>query len=231
MVSYDHVIVGGGTVGCVLASRLSEDPHREVLLVEAGPDQGPESASDPAAWFALWSTPVDWTYVTTPQDGTSGQRHNWPRGKLLGGSSGINGMAHIRGHPSSYDAWEEAGASGWNYATLLPFFRRSENAVGRDPAVRGDSGPMLIERRPPPDPLQEAWFRAAVDMGHAPSIDGNGVDAEGVSWTDANVVDGKRQSAADAYLVPVLDRPNLTIVTSAHVRRLLVSGGRCRGVA
>jgi choline dehydrogenase len=149
---------------------------------------------------------------------------------VLGGSSAINGMVHHRGHPDSYDAWEKQGATDWNYNALLPFFRRSERVDGRDPQVRGTDGPMRIEANPAPNPLAEAAFRAAVEAGHTPLDDGNGWASEGVSWREMNVAEDRRQSAAHAYLGPVLARHNLTVITGAQVRRLLVEDGRCRGV-
>ena len=162
-----------------------------------------------------------WADQTVPQAGSGRQIHAWPRGKVLGGSSGINGMIHLRAHQSSYDRWEAMGATGWDYQALLPFLRRSETAVGRDRRVRGSNGPMLIAPPADPDPLSRAWFEAAVERGHPVTDDGNGSITEGVSWTEMNVVDGRRQSAADAYLRPNLGRENLTIVTAAHVIRLV----------
>jgi choline dehydrogenase len=185
--------------------------------------------ANPAAWPGLWGSAVDWADKTVPQGGSGGAVHAWPRGKVLGGSSGINGMIHLRAHKSSYDRWEALGADGWDYQALLPFLRRSETAVGRDRRVRGSDGPMLIARPAEPDRLSRACFEAAVEAGHPITDDGNGSITEGVSWTEMNVVDGHRQSAADAYLRPNLGRPNLTIVTDAHVTRLVFDDLRCRG--
>lgn len=227
----DYVLVGGGTAGSVLAARLSEDPAITVVLLEAGAAEGPEQMGDPTAAFQLWGSSADWSFTTTPQSGTDGLIHPWPSGKVLGGSSGINQMLHMRGHQTSYDAWEALGAKDWNYESLLPFLKRTERAEGRDTRFRGIAGPMIIEAIHPPGPLLQAWFDAAVEAGHAVTDDGNGEVTEGVAWTEMNIVDGRRQSAADAYLGPARDRPNLSVITNAQVRRLLLDGGKhCYGV-
>ena len=152
MKSFDYIVVGGGTAGSVLAARLSQTPGMRVLLLEAGAAHPCDAIADPAAWFTLAGTSVDWAFQTAPQPGTDDAIHPWPRGKVLGGSSAINAMMHVRGDRSSYDAWETAGATGWNYTSLLPFFKRSERAAGGDPEYRGSNGPMQVGPGPANDP-------------------------------------------------------------------------------
>lgn len=226
---YDFVVIGAGTAGCVLAARLTEDRDLRVLLLEAGGDPGPD-ASVPGMWPALLGSQIDWGLRTVPQAGLGGAVLPYPRGKALGGSSATNAMAHLRADRASYDCWIAEGAPGWGFDDLLPYFRRSESADGHDPRFRGMRGPMIIEGAPQVHPTAEAFFQACKERGYPVSDDLNGAQSEGVCWYDRNIVAGVRQSAADAYLRPALDRPNLTVQTGAMVTGLTVTVGRCTGV-
>jgi choline dehydrogenase len=223
----DYIVVGGGTAGCVLAARLSEDPAARVLLLEAGGAERTRAMAVPSAWPENLGSAADWADVTTGQADAGAAL--MPRGKTLGGSSAINAMAHVRGHPALYDRWPE----GWRFADLLPYFRRSERADGRDPALRGTDGPVRVTPVSPaagPHPAASAFVAALTAAGHPRTDDLNGRRPEGVAWADLALADGKRVSAADAYLRPALDRPNLTVLTDCLVTRLHVERGRCRGV-
>jgi choline dehydrogenase len=227
---YDYVVVGAGTAGSVMASRLSERSDVCVLLLEAGPADGPETMRVPASWPSLMGSEADWGYKTVAQQGLGGAIIPYPRGKVLGGCSSINGMVHLRGHWSAIDAWVAAGADGWGYDDLLPYFRRSEHTEGLDTRYRGVGGPMKPVFPATVHPVARAFFEAVQECGYPVSADLNGADAEGVAWYELTVANGARQSAADAYLRPFLDRPNLTVVTGALARTLVMSGNRCTGV-
>lgn len=229
MDQFDYIVVGAGSAGCVIAARLSEDPRHRVLLLEAGAADGPEIMAAPLEWPALIGSEVDWGYSTVPQPAAGSLARRYPRGKVLGGSSSINGMAFVRGHRAGYDEWADI-APGWGYEDLLPFFKRCEATQGRDPAYRGTDGPMRVAPERNVHPLSYAFLDAAKSVGYHHSDDLNGFDQEGVGWWDLNIVDGIRQSAADGYLRPVLHRANLTVLTDALVHRLLVAEGRCAGV-
>lgn len=232
-IRYDYVVIGAGSAGCVLAARLSEDPSVRVLLLESGSaDTRPEIAMPPV-WPTLWGTEVDYGYNTIPQKNTDGLTHNWPRGHSLGGSSSINAMVFLRGHPSDFDAWAKAGCTGWDYESVLPYFRRIETVSGADLRYRGASGPM----RPAPapaevaNPLSRVFLESAVAAGFPLTEDFNGAHAEGVGWHDLSIWQGNRQSTAAAYLHPIADRRgNLTISTDSRAHKLRFEGNHCVGV-
>jgi choline dehydrogenase len=230
MTSYHYIVVGGGSAGCVMASRLSADPTKQVLLIEAGHADGPAAMASLAAWPTLLGTEVDWADMTVPQAGLGGARLLLSHGRVLGGSSGINAGVFLRGHRANFDKWAADGATGWDYDSLLPFFRRSETAPGRDSAVRGTDGPMVVAPMARTGEILDDVIAAALEAGYPASADLNGTEQEGVSRPDMNFIDGVRQSVADAYLRPVLGRKNLTVATDALARRLIFADGRCTAV-
>jgi choline dehydrogenase len=230
MSQVDYVVVGAGSAGCAVAARLSEDPGTRVVVLEAGPPDTREEIHVPPMWPALWGTEVDWAYETTPQAANAGQVQQWPRGKTLGGSSAVNGMVYLRGNPADFDAWAYAGCRGWDYDTLLPVFRRIEHVPGGDEHYRGRGGPVTPSPAADPNPICATFVEAAREKGHPVTDDHNGAQFEGAGLHDMSIVDGRRQSAADAYLHPNADRANLEVVTGAHVHALLFAGERCVGV-
>jgi choline dehydrogenase len=228
---YDYIVVGAGTAGCVVAARLTQDVGARVLLLEAGSSERTRAMTVPDAWPANLGTPADWADVTTGQADAGPVAY--PRGRTLGGSGAINAMAHVRGHRAVYDGWAAAGAAGWGFADLLPYFRRSEQAPSRDPALRGTEGPVRVAPAAEAGrhPVARAFAEALGQIGCPVTDDLSGRQQEGVAWVDLAIDGGERVSPADAYLRPVLDRPNLTVEAGCLVTRLCVEQGRCVGVS
>ncbi len=229
---YDYIIIGAGSAGCVLANRLSQDPSIKVLLLEAGPRDWHPFIHMPAGLAKLVGDKgVNWNYDTAPEPHLNNRRLWWPRGKVLGGSSSINAMCYIRGVPTDYDQWVTGGATGWDWHSALPYFRRSEcNQRGAD-ALHGGDGPLHVSDLRYSNPLSAAFIDAGIQAGHAHNPDFNGPVQQGVGLYQVTQKDGARCSAAVAYLLPARSRPNLEVVTSALVRRIVIEAGRAVGVA
>lgn len=228
---YDYIIVGAGSAGCVLANRLSADPRCRVLLIEAGPADRNPFIHMPAGIARLVNNrKLNWSYDTAAEPALDNRRLWWPRGKVLGGSSAINAMCYVRGVPGDYDRWASAGATGWDWASVLPYFLRSErNSRGAD-ALHGDQGPLHVSDLRHVNPLSRAFIAAAQQAGWAHNDDFNGPRQEGVGLYQVTQKDGARCSSAVAYLAPVRGRGNLQVVTGALVERLQIDNGRVTGV-
>jgi 4-pyridoxate dehydrogenase len=228
---YDYVIVGGGSAGCVLANRLSEDQSARVLLIEAGPRDLHPYIHIPLGMGKMHEHDMfNWGYQTEPEPSLNGRRIEAMRGKVLGGSSSINVMAYTRGHRSDYDRWAQKGARGWSYADVLPYFKRCETWAAGENTWRGGSGPVGTEFARTRDPVYDAWLDAARAAGMPVSDDYNGKQQEGFGRGQYTIRDGYRSSAATAYLKPARSRPNLTIETGAHATRVEIRGTRAGGV-
>ncbi|OBZ95039.1 glucose-methanol-choline oxidoreductase [Pararhizobium polonicum] len=228
--SYDHIVIGSGSGGAAVARRLV-DAGADVLLIEAGPDGiGIPEIDDPTQWVPLGRSVYDWGYDYAPTDRIDGRTIGIPRGRVLGGSSAINGMMWYRGHPADYDAWEAAGARGWGFAGVLPYFKRCEDWQDGETAFRGTGGPLRIERSPGPHPLATALIDGAHELGVPVIDDPNGPGNEGAALSNFNISRGKRWSSAQGYLWPVLDRENLHVLTGSLAVSLGFDGRRCVSV-
>lgn len=229
--TFDYVIVGGGTAGCVLADRLSAAGNRSVLMLEAGGRARHPWITIPAGFSKLLTNPAyNWRFRTEPEEATGGRVIAVPRGKGLGGSTLINGMIYVRGQPQDYDQWAQAGCTGWGFEDVLPYFRRIEDFAGPADPLRARGGPLPIVEVAERPALAEAFIAAAEAAGYPRNPDYNGPSQDGFGYYQVNQRGGRRVSAADAYLAPALRRPNLAVRTDAHVLRLTFEGDRATGV-
>lgn len=226
---YDYVIIGAGSAGCALAARLAEDSSKNILVIEAGPADSHQAIHVPVAFPQLFKTAFDWDYTSVPQEGLAGNTVYIPRGKVYGGSSSINAMIYMRGHPNSYNAWAKENP-GWGYSDLLPYFIRGENNSRGASADHGVGGPLSVIDQRDPNPLSKAMVKAAGERGYALNDDFNSGSQEGFGLYQVTQKDGMRASAAGAYLHPALERSNVTIQGESLVHNLIIEDGQATGV-
>ena len=226
---FDYVVVGAGSAGCCLARRLSESGQHSVCLIEAGPSNANWRVSTPVALVNLMGNPrFNWMLESTPQPQLNGRRLSVPRGKTLGGSSSINSMVYIRGRPGDYDNWAAAGCAGWDWNSVLPYFRKSEKNLTHSGELHGDAGPLIVGELPSPHPLCESWAQAGEQAGIGRSRDFNGESQEGLGTYQVTMNRGRRWSSADAFLRSAPE--NLTVMTGAEVERIAFTGNRADAV-
>jgi len=231
MVEATHIVIGAGSAGAALAYRLSEDPGNRVLVLEAGgSDAGPFIQMPAALSYPMNMSRYDWGYVSDPEPHLGGRRLVTPRGKVIGGSSSINGMVYVRGHARDFDTWAEMGARGWAYADVAPYFARMETSHGGEAGVRGDDGPLHVTRGTKWSPLYDAFIEAGRQAGYETTPDYNGLKQEGFADMEMTVWKGRRWSSANAYLKPALKRDNVRLLTGVTARRILFDGTRAIGV-
>ncbi len=228
---FDYIVVGAGSAGCVLANRLSADPGNKVLLLEAGgPDTNPW-IHIPVGYFKTMHNPkVDWCYKTEPDEGIAGRQLQWPRGKVLGGSSSLNGLLYVRGQHEDYDRWEELGNKGWSFADVLPYFKKSEDQERGASEYHGVGGPLKVSDLRLRRPIADHFIAAAKDIGIPGNDDYNGATQEGVGYFQQTAHKGFRWSTAKGFLRPARKRPNLVVETKAQTTRVLFEGRRAVGV-
>ena len=229
--SFDFIIVGAGSAGCVLADRLSADGQNRVLVIEFGGSDRSVFIQMPSALSIPMNTRTyNWQYESEPEPHLNGRRMHAPRGKGLGGSSSINGLVYVRGNPFDFELWQEQGAQGWGYANVLPYFKRAERRDEGGDSYRGGDGPLDTRYGPMRNPLYQAWIDAAAQAGYPVTSDINGEQQEGFGRMDMTVRDGARCSAAKAYLRPAMKRPNVTVITHAMAEKIVMEGRKAVGI-
>src|ERR1700730_3527995 len=229
--AYDYIIVGAGSAGCTLPRRLTEDTDSRVLVLEAGGWDSDPLIGVPLAWGKILNDRRhDWGYDTEPDPSTGNRRLECMRGKIVGGSSSVNAMAYVRGHRADYDRWAANGAAGWSYSDVLAYFRRQESWERGASFYRGGDGPLAIRKSRYEDPLVDAYIEAAVQAGHPYNDDYNAAEQHGIARMQMTIRNGRRDSAATAYLHPALARDNLTIEVKSHVIRILMERSRAVGI-
>ena len=229
--TYDYIIVGAGSAGCVLANRLSADGQAQVLLIEAGPSDNRWRLRMPLGFVSLLGTPrFNWNFETAPTPQLGGRRLNCPAGKVLGGGSSINGMLHVRGHRSDFDAWSSSGCRGWSAGEVWPYFNSSESVAGHRGGDRGRDGPLLVEAASHTQPLDEVFLASGAELGFPSTDDFNGTQQEGFGHYDRTVVGGRRESVANAYYKPAKARPNLHLLLGGTVSHIVLVQNVARAV-